>query len=89
MVIFRKATSKDPAKDPEKGEYVQTDAVFFANGLVAIVCCPSCGASSMVGRAHRVANNGEVSPSFVCPHPPCTFHEWITLADWPKTGEVS
>ena len=36
---------------------------------------------TMTLRGHSVAGNGEVRPSLVCPL--CTFHEWVTLRDWP------
>lgn len=31
---------------------------------------------------HLISENGEVSPSVVCPEDDCSFHEWITLADY-------
>jgi hypothetical protein len=47
-----------------------------------IVCCPSCGRLMTLGRNHVVAPDGGVSPSLVCPHSGCGFHNYITLAGW-------
>jgi hypothetical protein len=44
--------------------------------------CPICKKVSMVGHNHTVADDGTVSPSYVCPFPPCTFHEFVQLDDW-------
>lgn len=35
---------------------------------------------------HRISPDGTVSPSVVCQHEGCTFHEFIRLEDW-KGGE--
>ncbi len=48
----------------------------------AIVRCPECGRCSTLGRNHEVLSDGEVTPSFVCPFPPCTWHVLIRLLDW-------
>lgn len=47
-------------------------------------CCPGCGKVALVGSNHTVANDGTVSPSDVCPFPPCTFHQFIFLEDWAR-----
>lgn len=44
--------------------------------------CPICGKVSMVGRNHTVLDDGTVSPSYVCPFPPCPFHEFVRLDAW-------
>jgi hypothetical protein len=31
---------------------------------------------------HEIADDGTVSPSVVCPHVGCGFHDNIKLADW-------
>lgn len=31
---------------------------------------------------HRVAADGVVSPSVVCPYAPCGFHEFVMLVGW-------
>jgi hypothetical protein len=33
-------------------------------------------------RGHSIAQNGEVSPSVVCPFPGCNFHEYVRLDRW-------
>lgn len=48
--------------------------------------CPICAKVSMVGRNHDVADDGTVSPSYVCPFPPCTFHAFVRLDDWARLG---
>lgn len=52
------------------------------NPFWAEVCCPGCGIVGLVGSNHTVADDGIVSPSDVCPFPPCTFHRHIALDDW-------
>jgi hypothetical protein len=37
----------------------------------------------MAKSVHKIAADGTVSPSFVCPHPGCGFHEFIVLSGWP------
>lgn len=34
-------------------------------------------------RGHAVNADGLVSPSVVCPVEGCTFHEYVTLNEWP------
>lgn len=50
----------------------------------AELCCPGCGKVALVGDNHTVSTDGTVSPSDVCPFPPCTFHEFIRLDDWDR-----
>lgn len=33
---------------------------------------------------HTIADDGTVSPSVVCQHPGCDFHEFIKLDEWPS-----
>lgn len=36
-----------------------------------------------------VANDGTVSPNYVCPHAPCGFHQAVRLGDWtPPDGRT-
>lgn len=54
----------------------------------AHVSCPSCGnPASLVG--HTIARDGRVEPSLICPHPPCEFHEWVTLIGWNRREPVT
>lgn len=64
--------------DPDTGNTV---ADLAGIGIKAFVRCPECGELSSL-RKHSVAPNGTVSPSYVCPFPPCTFHEWVRLEGW-------
>lgn len=80
----------DNVMPTERGTYRRVreywDEYFLPRGKVnpfwAEVCCPGCGKVAMVGHNHTVADDGTVSPSDVCPFPPCTFHEFIALDDW-------
>lgn len=56
----------------------------IANTYWAEVACPSCGRIALLGSNHVVADDGTVSPSDVCPFPPCAFHEMIRLDDWAR-----
>lgn len=48
------------------------------------VCCPKCQrVSTLSSDVHRVAETGEVSPSFVCPH--CPWHVFVRLGDWSES----
>lgn len=48
----------------------------------AEICCPGCGKVGLLGSNHTVATDGTVTPSDVCPFPPCVFHDFIALDDW-------
>jgi hypothetical protein len=54
----------------------------LANTYWAELCCHACGKVALLGSNHTVSADGVVSPSDVCPFPPCTFHQFITLDDW-------
>lgn len=53
-----------------------------SNTYWAELCCPGCGKVCLLGSNHVVGPDSNVTPSVVCPYPPCTFHEFITLDDW-------
>lgn len=55
-----------------------------ANTYWAELCCPGCGKVGLLGSNHTVADDGAVRPSDVCPFPPCTFHQHVTLEDWAR-----
>ncbi len=42
--------------------------------------CPNGHISSM--GHHVIMKGGRVTPSLVCPHAGCDFHEFVTLLDW-------
>ena len=45
-----------------------------------LVTCPSCGATAALD--HTVDDEGNVSPSLVCPADGCGFHEFVRLEGW-------
>lgn len=47
----------------------------------AQLACPLCGLRASLS-GHQIADDGTVTPSVVCPHAPCTFHEFIVLDGW-------
>lgn len=47
----------------------------------AIVTCPSCGGHGGL-HDHSVDDEGNVTPSLVCPHGSCTFHDFVRLDGW-------
>jgi hypothetical protein len=42
--------------------------------------CPKCPTFGALAGTHEIADNGQVTPSMVCPN--CDFHEWIELEGW-------
>src|SRR5262249_6933838 len=63
------------------GEYGYRPSAFFF--------CPDCGMAVGLWN-HRISENGEVSPSVVCPSTKnrngvadyCRFHDFLVLKDW-------
>jgi hypothetical protein len=45
----------------------------------AILRCPNCGFRASLRNTHSIASDGTVTPSVVCPHEGCTFHEMVKL----------
>lgn len=56
------------------------------NTYWAELCCPGCGRVALLGSNHVVTAGGVVTPSNVCPFPPCTFHKMIALDDWDRSS---
>ncbi len=54
---------------------------FGPQGKTAAFICPKCGNLAML-IDHKIAPDGTVTPSVVCPHEGCTFHEFIRLEGW-------
>lgn len=53
----------------------------LADGRYQVITrCPNGHIGSL--DAHRIAGDGTVSPSVVCQHPGCSFHEFIRLDGW-------
>jgi hypothetical protein len=46
----------------------------------ASVECPKCG--NMYYLDHTISDDGNVTPSLVCPFDNCDFHEFVVLEDW-------
>lgn len=55
------------------------------NKRTALITCPKCGQFVSLS-THSIADNGDVTPSLVCPHYGCDFHENVTLADWSRVS---
>lgn len=47
----------------------------------ALVSCPKCGEIVSIGN-HKIAADGTVKPSLVCPFNGCDFHDFIVLEGW-------
>jgi len=51
--------------------------------VTAVCACPACGhVGTLAPHIHSIAVSGVVSPSYVCPFKPCTFHQFVALAGW-------
>lgn len=73
--------------DLEPGQYVRvlpTDPnPHHRSYFLAVLRCPGCKRLAAMSKAnHAVAPDGACTPSFVCPHDGCSFHEFITLDFW-------
>jgi hypothetical protein len=53
----------------------------FQHDLVNVTC-PYGHSSRIVSTVHRIADDGALFPSYVCPGTNCTFHEWVRLDGW-------
>lgn len=53
-----------------------------ARSTTAWLHCPGCERRVSLGRRHTIASGGTVSPSMVCPHADCLFHDFIQLEGW-------
>lgn len=59
--------------------------VYMKDQKTVAIICPSCQRALCLP-THTVNSAGTVSPSVVCTHPGCTFHEFITLKDYSPHG---
>ena len=55
--------------------------IHMVDQLTAAFRCPKCGRAFCLAN-HRIAEDGRVSPSVVCPHQ-CGFHVMMVLEGWP------
>lgn len=63
---------------------------------IVVFACPGCGRGATIWRPeqppgchHSIDAAGNVTPSAVCPHQGCAYHEFITLEGWsfgPRPG---
>lgn len=49
-------------------------------GRTALLKCSNGHIASLSN--HEISTDGVVTPSVVCPHEGCNFHEMVTLEDW-------
>lgn len=80
---------------PRSSECAPALGSWFLSGKapLRVVCvrCPDCGRDSTLhitcttapDTGHRIAIDGVVRPSIVCPHAGCSWHVWARLASWP------
>jgi hypothetical protein len=54
---------------------------FFADDLV-LITCDQRHTLRMSGRIHKIADDGTVTPSWICRYYHCTFHAHIRLEGW-------
>ena len=54
--------------------------------LVPVMRCTG-GHMFLIRDNHTIAADGSVSPSMVCPNPPCPYHEFIQLDGWGISGD--
>jgi len=57
----------------------------WSTGKSAVINCPQCGKSARLGQGadgHAIADDGTVTPSLICPHAPCPFHDHCRLEGW-------
>ena len=53
---------------------------FAWNGKTALVTCINGHTCTL--SEHKIADDGTVSPSLVCPYDGCNFHEFVKLEGW-------
>lgn len=80
MIIQRNGSGAFRLRELKPGEYAKS--LKPTKLCWAILCCPQCGKLSTVGKNHTVSADGAVTPSYVCPFKPCTWHTGIMLGDW-------
>jgi hypothetical protein len=78
----RTHTPADPADPVERGHYAKSLDPKRSGCGWGVIRCPECGKLATLGDNHEVASDGSISPSLVCPFPPCTFHVSARFADW-------
>lgn len=59
-----------------------TDRPAFLAHQFVLATCQNGHECALSSRVHRVADDGVVAPSYVCPVAGCGFHVWARLLDW-------
>jgi hypothetical protein len=54
----------------------------------AEICCPDCGRGGSL-LSHDINDDGIITPSLVCPHDDCGYHEWGILKGWDSNPVIS
>lgn len=54
---------------------------------IAVTTCLKGHTLRVSSDVHRIADDGTMNPSYVCPVDGCGFHEWVRLVGW-KPGHV-
>jgi len=67
--------------DPELASKGNWSGTKLGDRRSAIVTCPACGQEISLSHFY-IFYDGKVTPSLVCPHDGCDFHDWITLENW-------
>ena len=49
---------------------------------LAITACSNGHLASVSPQIHLIAEDGSLSPSYVCPRKDCGFHEFVRLDSW-------
>jgi uncharacterized protein YbaR (Trm112 family) len=76
---FRRQPAGRHATDLQPGEYKPG---LRDERRTAILCCPKCGHTLVLGERHYVSMDGSVGPSVVCTHEKCDYHANIVLEGW-------
>ena len=95
MIDFNRGTQEDADKSaPLTWDYCQRfkkdGGAHWALGSerdLALCTCANGHTTRMTGSIHRVAEDGTVTPSYVCPVGGCTFHDWVRLVGFDATHE--
>jgi hypothetical protein len=79
MITFNKDAKHEAlGKAPRQGMWNRN------NGHI-VLRCPVCKNTPSFD-AHTIADDGTVSPSFVCTAPACTFHDFVKLENFTKAA---
>jgi hypothetical protein len=74
----------NPSPKDKKASYGWATRIRDGKPIVYLRC-PSCGDYAALDD-HKIANDGVVSPSVICPFGGCTFHDTIKLLGWKEAA---